>query len=494
MSLSVLLPRIGTARAFRDAARLLASHQVPPHEVRFAVEDHPPRLFDDPLPKGAGSTPVRAPKRFPDLCDGLSTVRSGEGFDVAYALLMRLQDSPKILSNRADPLVARAEVLGKAVRRDLHKFKAFLRFRDMAPGQEGRRRFQAWFEPTHRIEEAIAPFFQRRFGDMDWIIRTPEVTMGWKDGQFQARAEENEKPEDHDDLEEVWRTYYRSVFNPARLKTKAMQAEMPKKYWKNLPEAELIPELVASARAREDAMRSAVPTHAPKRAAQISKSLVRAEPLEPGEPTDLSELKEALATCRRCPLHCAATQAVAGEGPPKARVMVVGEQPGDQEDLAGRPFVGPAGQLFDALAAEAGLPRDKVFVTNAVKHFKFSPRGKRRIHQRPNAGEVSHCRWWLDQERRFVRPHLIVAMGATALLALTGDGRDITMRRGQIERLADGTLILPTFHPSYLLRQRSSARVAADRIALKADLTVAARFLHGQQIFGTGRQTQQPAE
>ena len=118
--------------------------------------------------------------------------------------------------------------------------------------------------------------------------------------------------------------------------------------------------------------------------------------------------------CRRCPLHCAATQAVPGEGPASARIMLVGEQPGDKEDLAGRPFVGPAGQLLDKALAEAGLARDALYLTNAVKHFKYEPRGKRRIHQKPNTGEVQTCKWWLDREIALVKPRLIVALGATA--------------------------------------------------------------------------------
>src|SRR5690606_1466058 len=136
----------------------------------------------------------------------------------------------------------------------------------------------------------------------------------------------------------------------------------------------------------------------------------------------LALLRRQLSDCIRCPLHRQATQAVPGEGPADAALMIVGEQPGDQEDLAGRPFVGPAGRLFDAICAAAGLDRGAAYVTNAVKHFKFVPRGKRRLHQRPNSGEIAHCRWWLDHERALVRPRLILALGATAAEALTGSG------------------------------------------------------------------------
>jgi DNA polymerase len=150
--------------------------------------------------------------------------------------------------------------------------------------------------------------------------------------------------------------------------------------------------------------------------------------------------------------------------------MFVGEQPGDQEDLAGRPFVGPAGQVFDAALAAAGIERGDVYVTNAVKHFKFEPRGKRRIHQKPNAGEISACRFWLDLERAFVRPQLIVAMGATAVASLVGRGGSITRLRGRPHTLEDGTALWVTVHPSYLLRMPDRAQAAIERRRFEEDL------------------------
>jgi DNA polymerase len=168
---------------------------------------------------------------------------------------------------------------------------------------------------------------------------------------------------------------------------------------------------------------------------------------------------------------------VAGEGPGDAALMIVGEQPGDAEDLAGRPFVGPAGQLFDRLAVEAGLDRGRAYVTNAVKHFKFAPRGKRRLHQRPTAGEVTHCRWWLDMERSWVQPRLLVAMGATAALALTGRGDGLAARQGTLECTADDTPVLLTYHPSFLLRAPDADTRASAERALRSDLARAVEAL-----------------
>nr|WP_277749230.1 UdgX family uracil-DNA binding protein [Sinirhodobacter populi] len=188
------------------------------------------------------------------------------------------------------------------------------------------------------------------------------------------------------------------------------------------------------------------------------------------EASSLSALARAEAACTRCPLYRDATQVVPGEGPDQARLMVVGEQPGDREDLAGRPFVGPAGRLFDAALAEAGIPRDAIFLTNAVKHFKFEQRGKRRLHKRPNAGEIRHCRWWLGQERKLVAPAVILAMGATAVQSLLGRAVSISSLRGRVGKLEDGTPMIATVHPSYLLRIRDSADREREHAAFVADL------------------------
>jgi DNA polymerase len=165
----------------------------------------------------------------------------------------------------------------------------------------------------------------------------------------------------------------------------------------------------------------------------------------------LEKLRRESAKCIRCPLYKNATQTVFGEGPAGADLMLVGEQPGDQEDLAGRPFVGPAGQLLDRALAKAGIAREKCYVTNAVKHFKFEQRGKRRLHKRPNAGEIEACRWWLDREILAVQPKLIIALGATAASALLGKTATISRLRGHIQDFGDYPGWV-TVHPSYLLR------------------------------------------
>jgi uracil-DNA glycosylase family protein len=194
----------------------------------------------------------------------------------------------------------------------------------------------------------------------------------------------------------------------------------------------------------------------------------------------LAELRAAEAECTRCPLYKFATQVVPGEGRMRAHLMLVGEQPGDQEDRAGKPFVGPAGRILDQALEAAGIPRNEAFVTNAVKHFKFEMRGKRRLHKRPNAYEIERCRWWFEQERAIVKPTAIVALGATAARSLFGRVVTITSMRGKAHRLADGTMGFVTIHPSFLLRIEDKADKEREYRNFVADLRRAAKVLADQ--------------
>lgn len=199
---------------------------------------------------------------------------------------------------------------------------------------------------------------------------------------------------------------------------------------------------------------------------------------------NLIDAREAVQDCKRCPLYKYATQAVFGEGSRAAEVMFVGEQPGDQEDLAGRPFVGPAGKVFDAAIEQAGIERSRVYVTNAVKHFKFVPRGKKRLHQRPNAGEVIACRFWLDLERKLVAPRIIVALGATAAQSLLGKSVTIAKLRGAPIEMEDGTVLFVTVHPSYLLRMPDRALARREREKFEQDLVMVRQHWRGLKAVG----------
>ena len=196
----------------------------------------------------------------------------------------------------------------------------------------------------------------------------------------------------------------------------------------------------------------------------------------PELPEALAHVAADAASCRRCPLWANATQTVFGEGPADAPMMLVGEQPGDQEDLAGRPFVGPAGMVLNRALREAGVDRGEVYVTNAVKHFKSIPRGKRRIHQKPDSGEIAACRFWLDLERAEIHPRVTVLLGATAARAVLGRVVTIGRERGKAIPLGDETTLV-TVHPSYLLRLPDEESKEREYALFVADLRRAAALL-----------------
>ena len=460
------------ARAFREAG-------VPPAEASFVVVGGGQGgLFDAPAPAAEASAGAfSVPRAFVETAQAVALHRSEDRFDLLYRLLWRLRDEPELMRVVSDTDVAGALDRAKNVSRAGHKMKAFVRFRQVEDNRG--EAWVAWFEPAHRVLEITAPFFVRRFATLRWSILTPDGSAHW-DGEaldFGPPASRDMAPAE-DGMEEFWRTYYAATFNPARLRTQAMRSEMPKRYWKNLPEAALIPELVARSAVRTEAMVAAPAPEPNRRLEKTLSRLAREASFDEGfVPSTLKELDAAVQACRRCPLWRDATQGVCGEGPRKARLMIVGEQPGDQEDLAGHPFVGPAGTVLDAALDEAGIERDDVFVTNAVKHFKHEPRGKRRLHKTPNAAEVSACRWWLDAERRLVKPKVILAMGATAGLGVLERKPAVTRERGRPMALSDGATALLTVHPSYLLRIPDAAAKAAEKRRFVADLQQAKRLL-----------------
>ena len=461
---------------WRTAARSLLADGVPAEAVVWSTGGHGD-LFagadaGDAPACSASAPSISVPREFVELA-GVGLLHSDPGrFDLFYRLLARVAANRTALGDAADPDLVRARALAKAVRRDKHKMTAFVRFREVAT--EAGPRFVAWFEPDHHIVEATAPFFVRRFAAMRWSILTPERSAHWDgaDLMFAEGARRADAP-DGDALEAVWRTYYANIFNPARLKVSAMRAEMPKKYWRNLPEASLISPMIAEAARRTSAMVAAEPPVPKKGQRLMSKPIA---PLSP-DGNDIDALREEVDGCRNCPLWADATQAVFGEGPDDAEVVVVGEQPGDREDIAGRPFVGPAGALFDRAAEAAGLDRSRVYVTNAVKHFKFEPRGKFRLHKSPSTSEIAACRPWLARELSTIRPRLVVAMGATAARAVIGKPVKIGEARGRLTTSAEGVEVLVTVHPSFLLRLPDEARKREEYDRFVADLGLAAPFV-----------------
>ena len=368
MSLHRIALREGADLAgFRDAARRLVAQDVEPAGVVWTIGDAPD-LFGSEA--AATAPPLLLPRPVGELIAAIVPHRDPERYALLYGLIWRvLHGERALLEVASDPLVHRLHLMSRAVGRDLHKMHAFLRFRRVE--SEEPERFVAWFEPEHFILEAAAPFFVERFRSLIWSILTPIGSAHWDRARlsFGPPAQPGDAPAG-DAFEAGWRGYYESVFNPARVNPKAMRAEMPKKYWRNLPEAASIAGLIQDAPRRAMQMIDQEATMPTKRKPARALDAMRDQ-----EPHSLAELNDIIA--RSEPLVPGATQAVLGEGLEDAAIAFVGEQPGDQEDLQGRPFVGPAGQLLARALGEVGLERGQVYLTNAVKHFKFERRGSR---------------------------------------------------------------------------------------------------------------------
>ncbi|WP_265528735.1 UdgX family uracil-DNA binding protein [Sphingomicrobium marinum] len=456
----VALDRQDDFAGWRDAARGLAEAGVPPEAVTWTVEGQTDELFGSqppPAPSGGGFS---VPKSFIGLATTVICHRDPERFSLLYAMLWKLRTNRRAMEDRADPLLDRLRKMEKEVRRDAHKMHAFVRFREVE--DEDGERMVAWFEPDNYIVRREAGFFMRRFTNMRWSILTPQLCIHW-DGETLRESPGATKADapGGDPVEETWKTYYKSIFNPARVKVKAMTAEMPKKYWKNMPETEAIGELLASAQAREAAM--------------IETSRAQESLLDTAAPIASWEELAKLARERHGTDRTnSGTQLVFGEGNRNAALMLVGEQPGDEEDKAGQPFVGPAGQLLDEMLERAGIERSELYVTNAVKRFKFVQRGKKRIHAKPTAGDIEHYRWWVEAERELVQPGLTLALGATAARSITGKTVTISKVRGEELALPGGGTGMVTIHPSYLLRLPDEAARAEQRARFIDDLKRAA--------------------
>jgi uracil-DNA glycosylase len=455
------LPAIPSFEVWRDKARALLVQGIAPEGVVWTCGDAMDLFGGAPLaPAPSGSAPAHVSRAFMELARKAVLHRDAERFALLYRILWRLQRERALMEDRADPDVIQLHALAKAVRRDEHKMHAFVRFREIS--SEDGAVFVAWFEPQHHIVKETADFFVRRFANMRWSILTPETSAHW-DGvslRFGPGATAADAPRE-DARDDDWRVYYENMFNPARLNTAAMTREMPKHYWRNLPEAASIPSLLRTAGGRTETMVSAMPTIARKRAgaahAKIAPEDLPASLERVAEhataPASFAELNRALTACRACPLWKNATQAVPGEGRLRTPTLaLVGEQPGDQEDLAGRPFVGPAGAVLDKALDAAGIDRGEIFVTNAVKHFKHEPRGKRRLHKRPDRAEIEICRWWVGHELRLAKPALTLALGATALQSLSAHKGSLESARGRLLQTREGAPLMATVHPSYILR------------------------------------------
>lgn len=420
-----------TFAGWRDAARRLLAAGVPPDEILWTEE---PVLFAADVPESSSKpVDVRVPKAFLDLAKWIAHHRDEAKWAMLYRVLFRMVNGERhLLKIESDPGVSRLYAMDKQIHHDMHRMKAFVRFRQTGD------RYVAWHRPDHYIVETMAPWFVERFGAMKWSILTPDRSAHWDlhELTFGPGVPSSEAPSG-DELEDLWRSYYASVFNPARVNEKLLRTHIPGRHWATMPESTIIPELIAGAKSREKRMCEANPIGA---AAYIPQT------------ESLAILRDAVHQCRACELYEHATQPVFGTGPQDAPVVLVGEQPGDQEDRQGEPFVGPAGQLLKRALHEAGLDPGQLYLTNAVRHFRFEERGKHRIHKTASRSQIAACQPWLEAELSLIQPKLIVCLGNTAVLSVLGRAAKVSELRQSVlpHRHAQG--VTATVHPSYLLR------------------------------------------
>lgn len=454
-----------TFEAWREVAREALKDGYRPEEINLADATVPVSglltLQAEDEPQGAMVAQPHVPKEFLERARSVAAHREARRWNLLYRVLWRLQSERRLLRMELDADVAEFGRVEQQVRRDLHKMHAFVRFRRIV--DEDGEQFVAWHEPDHRIVPLAAPFFAERFAVMRWAILTPDECVSWRPETKEliyGPGVPREAALQADELEGLWRSYYGAIFNPARVNPKAMRAEMPVRYWKNLPELTQLPNLMQKAESRVQSMmtqQSRQPT---------------AAPFVPEEHT-LTVLREALPRCEGCDLFRHATQVVPGAGTAHAALMLVGEQPGDQEDLQGEPFIGPAGAILRRAMEELGIDAEQVYVTNAVKHFKFVSRGKFRLHQNPKMSEISACRPWLLAEVDAVKPSVILCLGASAAKSLLGGTFALMKQRGEPQESTHARHVYATVHPSAVLRGADEEGRAQLYAYLKADLATA---------------------
>lgn len=418
---------------WRKNARELLAQEISPQNVHWKSSDGE-FIFGEELTFQGGMSEIKLPRDFVEKAFIVSTFRDDSTWALMYKIAWRLLHEDKnLLSIGIDPDVREFESRHQSVRRDLHKMHAFVRFREIK--QENESVFMAWHRPDHRILRLAAPFFKDRFNGMNWIIMTEDETAQWnkKELTFSHGVGQHELPPD--EKEELWKTYYSSIFNPARVKEKMMKKEMAVRYWNTMPETQLITSLLDSASDRVQAFYEAQ-TQVPVTKAYKS----------------LEELNLALKSCQACDICPKASAPVPGVGPSFAKIAFIGEQPGNEEDLKGEPFVGPAGQVLMDAFEHVGFKREEVYLSNAVKGFKWFKGYMDRQHAGAGAKEISTCRPWLQNELTIVRPEVLVCLGRSAAQSVLGKAIKLEDERGKFFKssLCEKTIICP--HPASLLR------------------------------------------
>lgn len=414
---------------FRHAVRRLIHADIDPSRVTWSV-GRPGAAPDPDTPTEAAG--LSLPRTLVEMAALAIQAREPERFGLLYSLIRRAHTGERVLDAEDDPDLLLARRLALAVRAEAHRMRTHMRYLPVETASG--RRYLGWYDPAHFVVAANAQRLAQRFPRLAWSIVTKDATAHW-DGATLRLGPGVRQIADDDTLRAWWEQFGTDAMTEATGIASVPPAEP-------LDEAPRAPD----------------------------RPPIGPVVLAPHRTGALDGIGRAILSCDHCHLHRIGTQAVFGEGPAGASVMFVGEQPGDQEDVIGRPFVGPAGQIMDQAMEEAGIDRRTVYVTNAVKHFKYMTRGKRRIHQSPDVPEINACRFWLQQEREQVKPALVVMLGGTAARSLLQRQVGITRERGQTTALPDGGLGFVTVHPSYLLRQPDEDAKAREYAAFVRDL------------------------
>lgn len=459
----------GTLDGFRAVVRALLAEARAPDSVTITEARASQRsLFSEPAPSSVRASetapaPVALSRAMVSIIELVLCHRDPARLDALYRVVYRFAfGDRRVLERETDPDVRALRLYERALRRDIHKMHAFVRFR-LARGEP--ERYVAFYEPDHRVLRRAIEHFVSRFGDRDFSIFTPDESAHYRaesralsydagaqsEGDAWARA--GGIAEDEAQISEQFQGYFRSVFNPARVAERAMVREMPRRFWKHLPEAQLVPALLAEAREREDAMIRDT----------RAKATVR-------EHDTLDDLRARIEGCVACSASECGTRALLGRGDPRAQIAFVGECPGDHEDQQGAVFVGPAGQLLDALLREALIDPPSVYLSNAVKHFQYTGDGKLRLHKSPTYDQAVACKPWLDAELALVRPRVVVCLGQTAAQSFLGRGFRLTQQLGQWIAQPWFERMLATFHPAAALRMTDASQRARVHAQIVSDL------------------------
>lgn len=381
-------------------------------------------------------------KDFKSLVENVLCHSDESKFDLLYDFFVDYVKNPNVIKNPIHKDLSVLKVFSKQVSRDIHKMRAFVRFNECT--KDGKIYYIAFHKPDHYILLKNSSFFMERFNNMNWVIFSPYGVISWNQKElFYDEKSFSQSDFPDDPFVNLWKTYFSNIFNPARLKIKAMKNEMPIRYWSNMPETELIPDLIRSASERVTVMKETA-----------LKNSMDANFFIP-QTSDLSKVNSAMNICRACNLCELNTKAVSGRGSASPRVLILGEAPGDTEEKESTCFVGPAGQLlFDSLK-NIGAALEEIYFTNAVKHFNFKQSGNMRIHKTPTPTHTMSCRPWLSKEISLLKPEIIICLGKTAAHSIFGFPMPLESLRGEVHQTKFCEKTFVTYHPARILREQN---------------------------------------